>query len=253
MRVRPRRTVYAVRQKRPDGRRLEPRRRHEHGTGVQKRAVLRHQPRLRRVRQPSGTRLVRDRLGKSVEGAVQRGRGGSGIFRHRRADDERRTGKIYGADRSSRSAAGVVVRPVAVDVVYDRLRRGDGEPVRRRHAGTGHSIARLPFRLFLDEAVSLVRLPLGRADVSRPGRHAAPSQGERSENLRLDQSVHRPALAAVRGRQAKRLSGAAAERRRLAMGPVAARDGHRRFHEPGSPSVVCGQAARTCRHGGRLF
>ena len=76
---------------------------------------------------------------------------------------------LHGAHRASADRAGVVVRPVAVDVVHDRLRRGDGHVVRRRDGAPRAAGVGVPFRLLLDARVQLVRLRVGSAGLPRPG------------------------------------------------------------------------------------
>ena len=73
------------------------------------------------------------------------------------------------------------------------------------------------------------------------------------QRLRLDQPVHRPALAAVRRGQGARPSAEAPGRQRLAVGPVAARHGPGRLHQPGRPRLVRGQAGGAARAGRRLL
>ena len=87
-RLRARRAVRPAREERPDRRHLERRRRHLERAGLQERAVLPHEPRLRRAREPRGARVVRGRLGGRRAGAVL-GRGGvPRVLRDRR--DRRR-------------------------------------------------------------------------------------------------------------------------------------------------------------------
>ncbi len=62
-RVRPRGAVRPGRQERSDGGHLERRRRHQQRPGLQERAVLLDEPRLRGLRQSPGAGLLRDRLG----------------------------------------------------------------------------------------------------------------------------------------------------------------------------------------------
>jgi alpha-D-xyloside xylohydrolase len=63
------------------------------------------------------------------------------------------------------AGAGVVLRPVAVDLVHHRLRRGHGAVVRRRHGRTRHPAVRVPLRLLLDARLPLVGLHLGPGDL----------------------------------------------------------------------------------------
>ena len=65
-------------------------------------------------------------------------------------------GEVHRAHRPPGAPAAVVVRPVAVDLVPHRLRRGDGHALRRRHAGARHPAERRPLRLLLDEAAPVV-------------------------------------------------------------------------------------------------
>jgi alpha-D-xyloside xylohydrolase len=71
-------------------------------------------------------------------------------------------------------------------------------------------------------------------------------KARRPAGQRVDQSVHRPALAALRRGAWPGLPPEATERRRLAVGPLAAGHGPRRLHEPGGAPLVCGQAATPC-------
>ena len=76
------------------------------------------------------------------------------------------------------------------------LRRRDGAT---RAAGVG-----VPLRLLLDARVQLVRLRVGPAGVPRPRRHAGPPAREGPPGVRVDQPLHRAALAAVRrGRRSR--------------------------------------------------
>ena len=121
--------------------------------------------------------------------------------------------------------AGVVVRPVAVHLVHDRLRRGDGHVVHRRDGRARAAGLGVPLRLLLDARVQLVRLRVGSAGLPRPGRHARAPAREGSARLRVDQPVHRAALAAVRRGCGRRLSREAARRLGVAVGSVAGRHG----------------------------
>ena len=92
-----------------------------------------------------------------------------------------------------------------------------------------------------------------RARVSRSTGHAAAAQGARPAYLRVDQSIYRPALGAVRRRDAQRLSGKAARRRCLAVGSVAGGHGAGGLHQPRRVPLVRRQAARADRHGRGLL
>ena len=79
-----------AREERPDRRHLERRRRHVERAGLQERAVLPLQPRLRRARERPGPRVVRDRFGgRRARAVLGRGRGAR-VLRHRRPDAEGR-------------------------------------------------------------------------------------------------------------------------------------------------------------------
>ena len=102
----------------------------------------------------------------------------------------------------------MVVRAVAEHLVHHLLRRDDRHRLRRRHGRARPAVVGVPFRLLLDARVPLVRLHLGRPDLPRPSRHARPAQGQGAADLRLDQPLHRPALAVVRRRGGQRLPAA---------------------------------------------
>ena len=97
---------------------------HQQRAGVQERAVLPDQPRVRGVRQPPGRGLVRGRLGGGVAGAVQRGRRDTGVPGHLRAHPGGDPAQVHRPDRPAGPAAAVVVRAVAEHLVHDLLRRG---------------------------------------------------------------------------------------------------------------------------------
>ena len=81
---------------------------------------------------------------------------------------------------------------------------------RRRHARARHPAARLPFRLFLDARPALVRFRMGPRRFSRRGSDARPAESQGAAYLRLDQSLHRPTVAAVRRGQGQGLPAEAA-------------------------------------------
>ena len=64
----------------------------------------------------------------------------------------------------------------------------------------------VPLRLLLDARVQLVRLRVGSAGLPRPGRHARAPAREGPARLRVDQPLHRAALAAVRRGRGRGLS-----------------------------------------------
>ena len=66
----------------------------------------------------------------------------------------------------------VVVRAVALDLVHDQLRRGDGHQLHRRHEAARPAAARLSLRLLLDARVRLVRISSGIRASSPTRRHA---------------------------------------------------------------------------------
>ncbi|GAA3340839.1 hypothetical protein GCM10020358_29890 [Amorphoplanes nipponensis] len=77
------------------------------------------------------------------------------------------------------------------------------------------------FDTFWMRECQLVRLRVGRADLSGPARHSSsgwPRPG--AAHLRVDQPVHRAALAAVRRGHGGRLPGPPGRRRRVAVGPL---------------------------------
>ena len=87
---------------------------------------------------------------------------------------------LHRADRPARAAAGVVVRPLADDLVHHVVRRGDRHLLRRRHGRARHPAERLPLRLLLDARVPVVRLRVG-PGTSSPTRRAC-SPGSRSRD-----------------------------------------------------------------------
>ena len=99
---------------------------------------------------------------------------------------------------------GLVVRAVAVDVVHHAVRRGDGDVVRRRHGRARAAAERLPLRLLLD-----ARVPLDATSRGTPRRSPTPRACSRGcttkglQGLRLDQPVHRAALARCSTRAAR--------------------------------------------------
>ena len=84
---------------------------------------------------------------------------------------------------------------MAVHLVHHVLRRADGDQLHRRDGGAGSAAARLPLRHVLDAGVPLVRLRMGHPQLPRPPGDARPAEAARSEDLRLDQPVHRTAVA----------------------------------------------------------
>ena len=143
--------------------------------------------------------------------------------------------KLHRADRPAgprcppgRSACGCPPRsPRPTTRRRSRLHRRDGG-ARTCRCQVFH------FDMLLDARVPLVRLRVGPADVPRPGGHAAPAQGPGPADLRLDQPLHRAAVAAVRGGQGATATCCGGRRRRLADRPVAAGHGHGRLHQPGA-------------------
>ena len=89
--------------------------------------------------------------------------------------------------------------------------------------------------------------------VPRPGRHARPPAGEGPAGVRLDQPLHRPALAAVRRGRRAGFPREAPRRLGVAMGPLAGGNGARRLHQPRRDRLVPGQAPCARRPGGGLL
>ena len=226
--------------------------------GVQERPVLPDQPRLRRLRQPPGPGLVRGRLGGGRAGAVQRRRARrwstSSIYGPTPAGG---AAQVHRADRPAGAAAGLVVRAVAVDVVHHRLRRGDGRP----RSSTGWRERDLPLSACSTSTASGCASSTGATSSGTrgpsPTRRAccARLQGAGPADLRVDQPLHRPALAAVRrGRGRRATCCKRAERRRVAVGPVAGRAWRVvDFTNPEARDWYAGKLRRAARHGRRLL
>ena len=155
-RLRPGRALRRLREERPVRRHLEPGRRDGQRAGLQVGALLRHRRRLRHLREQPRAGLLRGvlggRLGHPVLGAGRRAR----VPRHPRPHPAGDRGEVRRPHRATGAPTPVVVRPVAVDLVPHRLRRGDGHALRRRHAGARDPAQRRPLRLLLDEAAPVV-------------------------------------------------------------------------------------------------
>ena len=174
-RLRPWRAVRSVRQERPVDRHLERRRRHEQRAGLQERALLLDQQRLRGLRQPPRAGVVRGRLGSGVRATSSRSPGEHlEYFVIAGPSPEADPRPVHRAHRPGAAGPALVVRAVAVHVVHHRLRRGDRQPVPRRDGGARDPAQRLPFRLLLDARVPLVRLRVGPAARSRTRRRCWP-------------------------------------------------------------------------------
>ena len=254
-RLRPRRALRAARQERPDRRHLERRRRHLERAGLQERAVLPDQPRLRRAGQPPGPRLVRGRLRGGRARAVLGARREPGVLRHRRPDPRSRCSSATRADRPARAAVPAwsygLWLSTSFTTDYDEA---TVDELHRRHGRARPAAQRLPLRLLLDARVQLVRLRVGRRASSPTPR--ACSRGCTSKDLQVCVWINpyiaqRSPLFAEAPRLG--LPGETPERRRLAVGPLAGRHGPRRFHQPGCHGLVPGQAARPARPGRRLL
>ena len=125
--------------------------------GLQVRALLPDQPRLRRAGEHDRAGLVRSGVGAGFPRAVQPAGREAGIFPHLRPAAQGHPAQAHAADRPAGAAPRVVVRPVAEHLVHDRLRREDLHPVHRGHEGAAAAAACLPLRLLLDARVQLVR------------------------------------------------------------------------------------------------
>ncbi len=190
-------------------------------------------------------------LALGVPGPVQRRGPVVGVLRGRRADAQGRPRPLHGPHRSPGPPAGLVVRPLAEHVLHHLLRRGHRHLVRRRHGRTRHPAQRVPLRLLLDARVPVVRLRVGPGRLPRPGGHDRPAQGQGSEDLRLDQPVHRAEGRPVRRGGPRGLLRQDRRRRHLAVGQVAGRHGAGRLHEPRGHGLVPGQAQGAPRPGRR--
>ena len=175
-------------------------------------------------------------IGSCLPGAVQRRGPVDAVLPHLWSLPQGDPAQVHRADRAAGPVAGLVVRAVAVHLVHHVLRRGHGDQLHRGHGRAGPAAARLPLRHVLDARIQLVRLRMGRADLPRPARHAGAAESPRAEDLRLDQPLHRPALTPVRRGPGPRVPAPAARRRRLAVGPLAARDGGGGLHQRRRPA-----------------
>ena len=134
------------------------------------------EPRVRRARERPGARVVRDRARRPSSGCSSRSPGESleyFVIAGPHAEGGARA--LHRAHRPPAGRAGLVVRPVAVDVVHDRLRRGHRHLVRRRDGPPRAARLGLPLRLLLDARVQLVRLRVGPAGVPRPRAACSPA------------------------------------------------------------------------------
>ncbi len=235
---------------------LERRRRHLERAGVQERAVLPDQPRLRRARQRPRARLVRDRLRGGRARAVLGARGGARVLRHRRARRPRRCSSATPRSPGGpRGRAGVVVRALAVDVVHHRLRRGD----RHRASSTRWPSASCRCRSSTSTASGCASSTGATSSGTRgssptpracsPGCTSA-TCGSASGSTRTSRSARRCSPRRRRpGYLVKRADGS-----RLAVGPVAG--GHGRSSTSRTPTRPPGtrtSCARLARPGRRLL
>ena len=78
-------------------------------------------------------------------------------------DDEGSADALHGHHRKACAPGALDVRSLALDLLYDGLRREDGQLVCGRDGGAADPAGGVPFRLLLDEGVSSVQLCLGRA------------------------------------------------------------------------------------------
>ena len=184
--------------------------------------------RLRRLRQPPGARVVRGRLRGRSRGSSSASPGQSlEYYVIYGPDAEGRAAPVHRADRPPGPAARLVVRAVAVHLVHHRrtTRRPspsfiDGWPSASCRCRVFH------FDCFWMREFHWCDFEWDPRDLPRPGGHAA--RGCTSEGLQVCVWINpyiaqrSPLFAEGRG---GRLPGAAARRRRLAVGPVAGRHG----------------------------
>ncbi len=252
--LRPRRAVRPAGQERPERRHLERGRRHQQRAGVQERPVLPDQPRLRRAGRPPRPGLVRGRLARWSRAPSSASPGRpcptSSSTGPTPAEVLRKYTALTGRPALPPAWSFGLWLTTSFTTSYDEETVTE---LRRRHGRARPAAERLPLRLVLDARVPLVRLRVGPADLPRPAGHAQAAARPGAAHLRLDQPVHRPALGAVRRGHGERLPGPQAERRRLAVGPLAGRHGAGRLHQPGRLRVVRGQAAGAAGHGRRLL
>ena len=165
--------------------------------------------------------------------------------------------KLHRADRPAAAAAGLVVRAVAVHVVHHLLRRGDGH----RRSSTAWPSATCRCRVFHFDCfwmrrVPLVRLRAGTREVFPDPEGMLRRLKERGPaDLRVDQPVHRPALA-----RCSRRAGRTATWCKRPDGGVwqwdlwQAGHGAGRLHQPrGARSGTRRKLRRAARHGRRLL
>ena len=237
-RLRPRRAVRPAGQERPGRRHLERRRRHEQRAGLQERPVLPHQRRLRRLRRPPRARCPSRSARSWSPGCSSASRGSRCATSSSTARRPRRS-----CASTPPSPAGPPLPPAwsfglwlstSFTTSYDEE---TVTVVHRRHGRARTSRCRSSTSTASGCASSTGATSSGtrgcsptRAGMLRRLKDRGPA------HLRVDQPLHRPALPAVRGGQGRRLPAAPTGRRRVAVGPVAARHGAGRLHQPRRPA-----------------
>ena len=216
----------AAREERPGRRHLERGRRHGQRAGLQDAAVLPHRRGLRRVRRLTGAGVVRGRRRRSSPRCSSpcpaSGWTTCVIYGPTPAEILRKYTALTGRPALPPRWSFGLWLSTSFLTDYDEPTVTE---LRRRHGRARDPAERLPLRLLLDEAAQLVRLRVGprrvpraRADARAPGRARPAPQ-------RVDQPVHRAALAAVRARPrgARAISLRRPGRQRLAVGHVGSR------------------------------
>ena len=201
---------------------MERGRRHLHRNLLQKHPLLHDQQGLRRAGEHQRQGLLRDLLRGRHPGAVLRARREDRLHGGGRRRRQGRPLQLHRPHRPARPAPRLELRPVADHQLHHQLRREDRAQLCGRHGPAEHPPARVPLRLLLDEGERVVQLHLGRGHVRRRARHAPPDEGgAQPPHLRVDQLLHRPEVPPVPGGHGKGLPVKAAQRRCVAVGPVA--------------------------------
>ena len=99
----------------------------------------------------------------------------------------------------------------------------------------------------------MVQFHLGPEDISGSGRHAAALSRQRLENLCVDQSLYRPEVPAIRGRDEAGIPDEKDKRGRMADGYVAGRNGTGGFHKSRRSGMVSDKAEDASGHGRGLL
>ena len=163
------------------------------------------------------------------------------------------SGQVHRADRPAGAASAVVVRPVAVAPRSPPPTTRRPSPASSTAWPSASCRCRCSTSTASGCASSTGATSVGPPDLPRPGRDAVPAEGQGAADLRLDQPLHRPALAVVRRRAEsgfllRRPNGDVwqSDKWQAGMGIVD-------FTNPGCSRVVRRQAARASGPGRRLL